>query len=618
MFRLEDRQFHTILLLILGASAILFCFFGVNKIPALEEQGRIEGLDDFSDGWICTYKTEDEQKLQEYRSTEESSSGEDDKIVREVITLPGKLPVAKGETLSLLHKVPEFDLRTIYLLIETNNQAVKVSVGQDVLYQSDAKEKKLPSYHVIPLNPQYEDKIIVIEMSGHSGNNMEIGPICTGTRNQLWMELLKENGAAAATGILLICISLCMLLVYVLMKNTWKQKKYLLYSSLEGLFLGLLFIVGGKMFPVLTGWNYGTYLLRSCIIILLAVLHLMNIRCFVNKKKVMAFLDIGILVYGIFYISAIVFQMFSLIQFDTVYNIGKWLFGISVIVYTGILGITIYYYGHKEGKPVFYANAVLVLGIFAQIIMWVSGREVRWNNIYIPIGFVLYMIMLWGFTLKQALFVVPKKQEVSYNEEELRTQIVKQMHPDFLFASFHTLQNLIKNGSRESVKMIYYIFMYIKYTLKAIEKSGEIILFEEELEHIIAYLQLQKMCNANINFTVECKVKDFQIPRHSIEPMVENAVMHGISNQDDMGNIVIRTYLRAEGYAIQVVDDGVGFDNHILKRKSSTALLNLFDLLEETCQAQTEVISKEGKGTVITIVLPVLENEWMVESEELE
>lgn len=618
MFRLEDRQFHTILLLILGASAILFCFFGVNKIPALEEQGRIEGLDDFSDGWICTYKTEDEQKLQEYRSTEESSSGEDDKIVREVITLPGKLPVAEGETLSLLHKVPEFDLRTIYLLIETNNQAVKVSVGQDVLYQSDAKEKKLPSYHVIPLNPQYEDKIIVIEMSGHSGNNMEIGPICTGTRNQLWMELLKENGAAAATGILLICISLCMLLVYVLMKNTWKQKKYLLYSSLEGLFLGLLFIVGGKMFPVLTGWNYGTYLLRSCIIILLAVLHLMNIRCFVNKKKVMAFLDIGILVYGIFYISAIVFQMFSLIQFDTVYNIGKWLFGISVIVYTGILGITIYYYGHKEGKPVFYANAVLVLGIFAQIIMWVSGREVRWNNIYIPIGFVLYMIMLWGFTLKQALFVVPKKQEVSYNEEELRTQIVKQMHPDFLFASFHTLQNLIKNGSRESVKMIYYIFMYIKYTLKAIEKSGEIILFEEELEHIIAYLQLQKMCNANINFTVECKVKDFQIPRHSIEPMVENAVMHGISNQDDMGNIVIRTYLRAEGYAIQVVDDGVGFDSHILKRKSPTALLNLFDLLEETCQAQTEVISKEGKGTVITIVLPVLENEWMDESEELE
>ena len=120
------------------------------------------------------------------------------------------------------------------------------------------------------------------------------------------------------------------------------------------------------------------------------------------------------------------------------------------------------------------------------------------------------------------------------------------------------------------------------------------------------------------SFTVECKVKDFQIPRHSIEPMVENAVMHGISNQDDMGNIVIRTYLRAEGYAIQVVDDGVGFDSHILKRKSSTALLNLFDLLEETCQAQTEVISKEGKGTVITIVLPVLENEWMDESEELE
>lgn len=143
--------------------------------------------------------------------------------------------------------------------------------------------------------------------------------------------------------------------------------------------------------------------------------------------------------------------------------------------------------------------------------------------------------------------------------------------------------------------------------------------FEEELEHIIAYLQLQRMCSADVNFTVECKVKDFRIPRYSIEPMVENAVEHGVLSQGNAGNIVVRTYLRAEGYAVQVVDDGSGFDLHILERKSPTALLNLFSLLEENCQAQTEVISKEGKGTVITIVLPpVLENEQLDEPEELE
>lgn len=619
MFRLEDRQFHMILLLILGASAILFCFFGVRRIPVIEEQGRAEGMDDFSDGWACTYKTEDEQKLQEYRSTEEGSSGGTDNIIQEVVTLPERLPVAEGETLSLLHKVPELELDTIYMMLKTDYQTVKVSVGQDILYESDRSARKLPSYHVIPLLPKYREQIIVIELTGCSGDYMEVEAVCTGTRNQLWMELLMENGVAVVTGMLLICISLCLLLVYAFIKNTRKQKKCLLYSSLEGLFLGLLFIVDGKMFPVLTGWNYGTYLLRACLIILVALLHLMNIRCFVNRKRVRVFLDTGILVYGVFYISAIVLQAFSLVQFDTVYSIGKGLLGVSIFLYTIILGITVYYYGQKEERPVFYANVALILCILAQIIMWASGREIQFNNIYIPIGFVIYNSMLWIFTLKKVLSVTAGKEQVTYSEEEMRARIVEQMNSDFLFASFHTLQKLIKNGSEESVKMIYYIFIYIRCTLKAIEKAGEMIPFEEELEHIIAYLQLQRMCSADVNFTVECKVKDFRIPRYSIEPMVENAVEHGVLSQGNVGNIVVRTYLRAEGYAVQVVDDGSGFDRHILERKSPTALLNLFSLLEENCQAQTEVISKEGKGTVITIVLPpVLENEQPDEPEELE
>lgn len=91
--------------------------------------------------------------------------------------------------------------------------------------------------------------------------------------------------------------------------------------------------------------------------------------------------------------------------------------------------------------------------------------------------------------------------------------------------------------------------------------------------------------------------------------MVENAVKYGVANNGNRGNVVIRTYQREEGYAIQVVDDGAGFDRNKLTRKSPTALLNLFAMLEKTCQAKFEMISKEGKGTVITIILPVLEND---------
>ena len=198
-------------------------------------------------------------------------------------------------------------------------------------------------------------------------------------------------------------------------------------------------------------------------------------------------------------------------------------------------------------------------------------------------------------------------------EERLREQIVEQLNPNLIFASFHTLQKMIKNGSENSVKMIYYISVYFRDNLRALDKAGEVVSFEEELEHIIAYLQLQKTRNQSLNFAVECKEKDFKIPRHSIEPMVENAVKYGIAGKEHGGNVVVRSYRREDGYAIQVIDDGIGFDKTILTRKSETALLRLLDMLKSSCKAQTEIISKEGKGTVITIVLPMLENDLLEE-----
>ena len=154
--------------------------------------------------------------------------------------------------------------------------------------------------------------------------------------------------------------------------------------------------------------------------------------------------------------------------------------------------------------------------------------------------------------------------------------------------------------------------------IRAMTGSGEIVDFEEELGHIIAYLQLQKTRSNKLDFAIECKVKDFRLPRNTIEPMVENAVMYGIAGKEGKGNVVVRSYEREEGYAIQVIDDGVGFDAGRLKNHSETSLKNLFGILEDKCDAMTEIISKEGKGTVITVIIPMLENELIDENNEVD
>ena len=621
MFRLKEQQLHMLMWMMVIATVLFFGFLGLDRALGLDEKYSWKGMEDFSDGWICTYETTDMEKLKLYQrgnrsseddkeQTEKQGEEQEDFTIVDVVTFPSVLAVQEDTTIQMSHKVPDMNLDTRYVTLELDNATVKVYVEEDIVYASGSRERMIPVRHIIPISPKYEDKMMTIEISDIVGDEVDIKRIQSGIYNQLWVTTLQENGVSVGIALVLICMSLCMLLVWVLVKNTWQQKRLLCYATLEGLLLGLLCLLDGQVFALITGWNYGTYILKACGMLLAIVLHLTIIRCFIYKKKVLTIVDTSVLLVGVLYISVMVLQAFSLVYFDTIYQIASVLYCVMVGLFTVVLAITIFDYKRREGMPVFVANIILVMCMLAQVILYLAGRQTGEEYIYMRIGFLLYMLYIWVHGLRQAFYVQMKKEEAQLDESKLRAKVVEQMNPNLLFASFHSLQSLIKNGSDKSVKMIYYISVYFRDNLKALESEGETISFKDELEHIIAYLQLQRTRNHNLDFAIECKVKEFNVPRHSVEPFVENAVKHGIANHQNRGNIAIRTYTRADGYAIQIIDDGAGFDTNILKKKSTTMTQKLM-MLEKTCHARTEVISKEGKGTVITIVLPMLENDLL-------
>lgn len=614
MFRLKEQQLHMLIWMMVAAVVLLFAILGTERAFYSDVEHSWNGMDDFSDGWICNYETTDMEQYKAYQKSnsetdkQENDNKKPDYTIVDVVTFPATLSVQEDTDVIMSHKITPSGTGTSYVVLKIDNVSVRASVGEEVLYVSSTHEQMLPVRHIIPILPQYKDEMMTIELSDIANETIDIEMLQIGNYNQLWVSTLQEYGVSVAVGLLLLCIGICMFVAWGIIKNTWQQKRLLFYSSIEGLLLGVLCILDGEMVPMITGWNYGVYILKSCVLMIAIVLHLMIIRCFVYKKKVLGQIDIGILVVGILYISVLVLQMFSLIYFDTIYFMGLVLYSIMVVLFTIVLAITIFDYQRREGMPVFLANIIMILCMLAQLIMHFAGRQVTTRNIYVIIGFLLYMVYIWVYGMRQAFYVQPKKEDVPMDESQLRAQIVERLNPNLLFASFQTLQSLIKNGSAKSVKMIYYISVYFRDNLKALESADDIVSFEEEMEHIIAYLQLQKTRNQNLDFAIECKVKEFNIPRHSIEPLVENAVKHGLARNNNQGNVAIRTYTRADGYAIQIIDDGIGFDTNILKKKSTTIARKLA-LLETTCQAKTEVISKEGKGTVITIILPMLEND---------
>lgn len=607
MFRLNDRQLHILLWLIIFASLAIGGFFSWQHGDNGLIKGEFSTLSDLSEGWVAVYETTDQDKWKQYRKDDESLKG----VITEVINLPNEFMTS--DKVSLSQKIPDMQTDKLFLVFETKGQHIKVTAGKDELFENGENGDDY-SYHVIEIPYQYRNSTLKIEIFNDSNaEKLAFGAIKIGTFNELIGEAFSENGQFILLGFVLIVTGIILLVINVFIKTDKeaKNKRLLLYGSLEGIASGMIFLFESRLVRILINWEFISYFILVCLIVITAILHLLVFRCLIKKKRILTVVDFGILFFCILFVSIMVLQWFSLLSFESIYLIEVVLFGVSVFVYTLLMGAASYDYKQIEGRPVFAANIILFISIILELVMSLTSKDRVVNGISLGTGAALYFVLLWYYGLKKAVAAKEKVEENVIDEQGVRDRAVEQFNPNLLFASFQTLQTLIKNDSKQSIKMIYYISVYVKNNLRAISNQGEIISFEEELEHIMSYLQLQKVRNNNLNFALECKVKNFKVPRNTIEPIVENAVSYGVAGKNNRGNVVVRSYEREDGYAIQVIDDGIGFDTSRLKKHSSTSLKNITELLESICKARCEIISKDGKGTVVTILLPVLDNDLL-------
>ena len=128
------------------------------------------------------------------------------------------------------------------------------------------------------------------------------------------------------------------------------------------------------------------------------------------------------------------------------------------------------------------------------------------------------------------------------------------------------------------------------------------------MEHTRVYLSLEKL-RFEDKLTVEFDIKDedYKVPALSIQPMVENAVKHGIrKSASGRGSVKISTREMDDYHVIMIEDDGVGFNTEALATMDDThiGVKNVMKRLEMECKGTLEFESSEGKGTICTIRIP--------------
>ncbi|MPQ43345.1 sensor histidine kinase [Clostridium tarantellae] len=159
--------------------------------------------------------------------------------------------------------------------------------------------------------------------------------------------------------------------------------------------------------------------------------------------------------------------------------------------------------------------------------------------------------------------------EKEYNESKLK-MLQSQMQPHFLFNILNSISSLaIIENCPKIQKITYDLSKLLRYN---INKHSRMVSIEEELEYVQAYLNLQKVRfgdRLSYKINVDEKLNNMNIPFMTIQPFVENSIIHGIEKKELGGVIEINCIDSDETFNIIIKDTGVGIDKFNLERLKS-------------------------------------------------
>lgn len=281
----------------------------------------------------------------------------------------------------------------------------------------------------------------------------------------------------------------------------------------------------------------------------------------------------------------------------------------------GILVLCMYGIAKRRDVRLFFgiAGIAAVLAMLADIcalcFSWYGGNLAS-NFLFLSLLACTFVVILWTlpFFFREAARAKALEEELDQSQSAL---LLSQIHPHFLFNSLTAIRSLCRQDPEKAWLAIGDFAAYLRSNMNSLSCQGNIP-FSTERKHIEAYLRLEKMRMGNrLKVVYDIQEQDFFLPPLTIQPLVENAVNHGIGPTKDGGTVTLRTYSENGQTVILVADNGVGFDpaNHPRgdSHRPHIGIKNIRRRLKKIPGSTLEVSSIPGKGTVAMVRLNITE-----------
>jgi signal transduction histidine kinase len=274
---------------------------------------------------------------------------------------------------------------------------------------------------------------------------------------------------------------------------------------------------------------------------------------------------------------------------------------------------------HLSCSIVFALTHLVLLGVANSVIM---TRLVQVEPYKLPVSALGLLIGFGAGSVLQYWNAVVASQAINYffkfREREFRlaqaelSALKMQLHPHFLFNTLNAISELIYSDPKAADESILRLSDMLRFALESV-RAQEVSL-KEEVEFLEKYVEIQRTLmreRLTVRLNVDPETLDASVPNLLLQPLVENAVKHGISPRPAGGEIDVYARRLDGKLYLEVTDDGLGMPESGDGAKEGVGLINTRERLKHLYgEAHTFNLSSfPGRGVTIRIVIPFKECE---------
>ena len=198
-------------------------------------------------------------------------------------------------------------------------------------------------------------------------------------------------------------------------------------------------------------------------------------------------------------------------------------------------------------------------------------------------------------------------EKIILNAELTESRIstmMSQIRPHFIYNTLGSIEQLCKLDPPKAGDLVHNFAKYLRGNFGELDNPKP-ILMSQEMEHVHHYVSIENVRFPDMTFTFEMNSDDFRIPALTVQPIVENAIKHGLMKLPRGGTIRVVSYETDTDYCISVVDDGAGFDTSVLiDERKHLGLRNIRERLKVMVNGRLDIESTVGVGTKVLVTIP--------------